>query len=82
MKKLNTVKTKLFIVFVGMILLLAFCFGIIFFLLERYTLNIIYQQMESSARYYVDSIDHQMENILHQRDNFFTDWNLVFLAVT
>ena len=80
MKKLNTVKTKLFIVFVGMILLLAFCFGIIFFLLERYTLNIIYQQMESSARYYVDSIDHQMENILHQRDNFFTDWNLVFLG--
>lgn len=80
MIKLNTVKAKLFAVFWGMILLLVGCFGIVFFILERYTVNNIYKQMESSAEYYVDSIDHQMENILQQRDNFFTDWNLVFLG--
>ena len=77
---INNVKTKLFIVFLIMILLLVISFGIIFFLLERYSRNVIYQQMENSARYYVDFTDNQMENILQQRDNFFTDRNLVFLG--
>ena len=49
-------------------------------MLERYSRNVIYQQMENSARYYVDFTDNQMENILQQRDNFFTDRNLVFLG--
>lgn len=80
MKKLNSVKAKLFAVFLAMILLLLSCFGLLFFMLDRYTVNAIYQQMESSAQYYANFVDYQMENIMLQRDDFFTDWNLVFLS--
>ena len=82
MKKLKTVKEKQLAVFILLIAFLVLAFGIIFHYAKNFAINNIYQQMDSQAEYYVNSVDSQLKEVMRQQSDFFVDRQLVFLADT
>lgn len=80
MKKLNRVKTKQLAVFLLILLILSLFAGIIFYLVRRLAVSMIYRQMETQAEYYVNDVDAQIGEILRQQSELLVDRQMVFLV--
>ena len=80
MRKLNRVKTKQLAVFLLILLILSLFAGIIFYLVRRLAVSMIYRQMETQAEYYVNDVDTQIGEIIRQQSELLVDRQMVFLV--
>lgn len=79
-RKWHSIRTKQFLMLATVILFIMLGAMLLFRAVTNVAVDAIYERMDAQARYYIDSVDYQLEEIVRQQADFFSNRQLAFLV--